>query len=337
MELNELEQWLAERNLGGHWNRSADQGEVRPYVWKWNDIYQGLMWATEVVRMDMTARRTITLRNPGLAFGMTHTIHISVQCVLPGEIAKAHRHNMAAMRFVLKGSPKAFTVVEGEQFPMQEGDFMTTPNWTWHDHYNGSEEPVYWLDGLDVRLAGIGTRLYEDFSKAQQPVERPRNYCSKVFGHVRPPWIKTDHPTPPFHYPWQETHAVLESLKDSAGDPFDGVLLRYTHPFNGGPTLPTFSCEVQLLRPEEKTETHRHNSNTIYHAFRGTGLTTVGNERLEWDQGDIFVVPPWQWHNHENRSQQDSILFSMTDAPAMTALGLYKEEARPQGRQEASK
>jgi len=72
------------------------------------------------------------------------------------------------------------------------------------------------------------------------------------------------------------------TLKEGGGDPFDGIRLQYVNPFNGGPTLPTFSCEIQLLRPNEKTLSHRHTSTTVYHAFRGRGTTVVNEERLEW-------------------------------------------------------
>jgi len=81
--------------------------------------------------------------------GMSNTIHLSVQLVKPGEIATAHRHVAAAIRYVLKGSPKSFTIVEGERFTMEEGDLITTPNWTWHDHFNGTvREPIQW--GADI-------------------------------------------------------------------------------------------------------------------------------------------------------------------------------------------
>ena len=43
-------------------------------------------------------------------------------------------------------------------------------------------------------------------------------------------------------------------------------------------------------------------------------------------QGDIFVVPSWQWHSHENTTSDDAILFSISDRPATEALGLYREE-----------
>jgi gentisate 1,2-dioxygenase len=91
--------------------------------------------------------------------------------------------------------------------------------------------------------------------------------------------------------------------------------------------LPTFSCQIQLLRPKEKTRSHRHTSTTVYHAFRGSGLTRVSANNLNWEQGDLFVVPSWQWHSHENNNDEDAILFSITDRPAVQVLGLYREEA----------
>jgi gentisate 1,2-dioxygenase len=84
---------------------------------------------------------------------------------------------------------------------------------------------------------------------------------------------------------------------------------------------------IQLLRPHEKTHTHRHTSTTVCHAFRGSGVTKVSANDLSWGRGDIFVVPPWQWHSHENSTDEDAILFSITDRPSTEALGLYREEA----------
>ncbi len=329
MELSDLNQWLDERNLGGHWTRGPIQGKFKPHLWKWKDIYAGLMWANELVPMDTAGRRTITLKNPSLKVSMTNTLQISVQCVLPGEIAKAHRHVMSATRYILKGSPKAFTVVDGERFPVEEGDLITTPNWTWHDHFNNSDEPIIWLDGLDVRLVlYMGGQIHEPYNQDQQPVEKPDEYSSKTLGHARPSWLKNERVSPPFRYRWDETYPTLLALKESEGDPFDGVRLQYVNAFNGGPTLPTFSCEIQLLRSNEKTRSHRHTSTTVYHAFRGRGTTIVNDERLEWEEGDIFVVPPWYWHEHENRRDEDSLLYSITDWPSMVSLGIFREEKR---------
>jgi gentisate 1,2-dioxygenase len=87
-----------------------------------------------------------------------------------------------------------------------------------------------------------------------------------------------------------------------------------------------------MLRPGETTQTHRHNSSTIYHAFRGSGTTVINGEKFDWEQGDCFVVPLWSWHSHQNRSKDgEAILFSMSDLPVMEALHLYREEAREGG------
>ncbi|HZH85630.1 MAG TPA: cupin domain-containing protein, partial [Phototrophicaceae bacterium] len=95
----------------------------------------------------------------------------------------------------------------------------------------------------------------------------------------------------------------------------------------GGPTMTTIGCAVQLLPPGDRTETHRHTSTVIYHAFRGSGTTQIGDRCFEWEQGDSFVVPLWYRHSHLNRSASDeAILFSMSDGPVLKALDLYREE-----------
>lgn len=328
MELDDLNRMLKENNLTAYWIREGVRPEFKPYLWKWSKVYPTLLRAGEMVPLSTTVEmRTVGFKNPGLA-GKTTTISLDYQILMPGEKTRAHRNLKSETRFVVKGSAGASFIVDGESFPMEEGDLIITPNWSWHDHYNGGGEPVIWIDGLDMGLVNLAVEINERYSQGQQPVERPAGYSAKLWGYARPSWIKSDLPTPPFRYPWKETYATLLALKESDGDPFDGIHLRYAHPVNGGATLPTFSCEIQLLRPGEKTQAHRHNSTTYYHVFRGEGATVVSDERLEWAQGDIFVVPPWSWHNHENRLDQDAILFSISDWPTMTALGFYREERR---------
>jgi gentisate 1,2-dioxygenase len=84
-----------------------------------------------------------------------------------------------------------------------------------------------------------------------------------------------------------------------------------------------------MLRPGEKTQSHRHTSTVIYHAFRGDGATVINGEKFAWRKGDTFIVPLWAWHEHANASSRDeAILFSMHDEPILRAFGLYREEAQ---------
>ena len=57
-------------------------------------------------------------------------------------------------------------------------------------------------------------------------------------------------------------------------------------------------------------------------------VTVVDGQRMEWSQGDIFVIPPWSWHHHENSTDADSILFSVDDWPTFKSLDLYREEGK---------
>ncbi len=117
-------------------------------------------------------------------------------------------------------------------------------------------------------------------------------------------------------------------MAEVPGDPYDGLLMHYVDPLTGGSTLPTMSCELQMLRPGEKARSHRHTYTVVYHAFRGSGTTWIGNQRFDWEQGDSFVVPLWNWHAHENKSREAAILFSINDRPAIEALGFFREETR---------
>ena len=328
--IEELNSWLAEHHMAGLWAGAPRESRLTPYLWKWHEIEQGVKAAGQLVPMDTAGRRTINVRHPLFPDRMTNSIHMSFQCVMPGEVATAHRHNLAAIRFIIKGSPKAYTVVEGEPMPMETGDLITTPGWTWHDHHNEGDEPVIWLDGLDVRLVTATWHvLWQELGDARQPVTKPTGYGQRVRGHTRPLWMQEDDlPTPPMRYPWSETEATFAALKNTeqGNAPCDGIRLSFTHARTGGPTLPTIGCELQLLTPQQRLAAHRHLSTAIYYVVRGSGATIVDDETLTWSQGDVFLVPPWSVHRHENRSLEDAILFSMNDAPMTVAAGLYREE-----------
>lgn len=36
--------------------------------------------------------------------------------------------------------------------PLIRGDVVVTPSWHWHDHGNESNEPIIWLDALNLPL-----------------------------------------------------------------------------------------------------------------------------------------------------------------------------------------
>lgn len=332
-DLNEFSEELRTKNLKGYWE--VYQGEVyrephssfEPHLWKWEDIYPAILKAGELVDFEASVRRVLMLRNPSLKHSAAHTMVLNIQLLKPGEHAPPHRHTNGAIRFVIRGSG-ARMVVEGESFDIAEGDFITTPNWTRHDHVNDSDTPMLWMDGLDaplVRTLEVG--FHEPLKDAKQSVSSLEAQSRQARSPIRPSWVRSHSIQPPAYcYKWEDTERMLQTVGEQPGDPYDGVLLDYANPLTGGPTLPTLSCGIQMLRPGEKTKAHRHTSTALYHVFKGQGATTIDGVRYEWGPGDSFVVPLWRFHDHENANDREAILFVMTDKPLMDALGLYRAE-----------
>ena len=337
-EIEELNRLLRGRWVSGLWNldhterQSDPKTRVQPHLWKWLEIYDSLLQAREKISVasGSVERRVIRLVNPGMPeTEMTsHTMLLSFQLIQPGEVAPAHRHTMTAIRFILQGQC-AYTNVDGQKMIMEDGDLILTPQWSWHEHAHEGSEPMIWIDGLDVpfiqALQAISFQPYNDGRLPAKEGIAPAAY----YGMTRPVGgVGQDH-MPLLHYRWQDTYLSLQRLAHDLGSSYDGVALEYINPATGGSTLPTLSCWIQMLRPGERTKAHRHNSTSIYHAFRGSGTTMINGEPFHWGKGDTFIVPLWSWHEHANRSaKEEAILFSMHDLPILRAFGLYREEAQ---------
>jgi 1-hydroxy-2-naphthoate dioxygenase len=334
--LEELNQWMLAHHMHGYWMQEGGGPgtQFKPYLWKWADIAAGLTKAGALVPVGpsgLTEMRTIGLRNPEQR-GVPGSISLSPQILMPGERTRAHHNLKNETRFVIQAPPGAVFVADGEAFPMQAGDLVVSPTGSDHDHYNGGTEPAIWLDGLDMGLLNLlGAEINERYpvDDPYQAIDKPTGYFSGTQVQMKAAGVDAAIRRPPVRYPWADTVATLTALKQSetGGDPYDGLHLRYTSPTDGGPTLPSFSCEIQLLTSGLRTRAHRHNSTAIYAVVRGEGRTEVAEERLEWAQGDIFCVPPWTWHRHENPSHEDAILYSIDDWPAMAKMGFYRRES----------
>jgi gentisate 1,2-dioxygenase len=338
-ELEEYYRDLESANLAPLWTTLAtsmpDEPQPRaiPFLWKYQDVRPRLIRAGELVRPEQANRRVIMLINPGLKqeISASSTLYANIQMVLPGEIAPAHRHSQAALRFIMEGGG-GYTAVEGEKTLMYPGDLVLTPSWTWHDHGNETDVPIIWQDGLDVPLvAALEGTFFQAFTGMQHPNTRPVDASAREYhqGGLRPTWQKWDKPySPMLNYSWAETRETLhEMAREAPGTPWDAVYMEYVNPFTGGPIMPTIGANAQLLRPGEHTQAHRHTMDVVYQAVEGSGSTIINGMRFDWEKNDIFVVPKWAFHEHANHSKtDDACLFSYNDQPVMNSLGLYREE-----------
>ena len=302
-----------------------------PYRWSWADVLRPMMVkAYDLVDPVKAERRNLIMSNPGLTrAATTQTLIAAVQGVLPGEIAPAHRHTAGALRFMIEGRG-SFTNVNGEPCAMDPASLILTPQWCWHDHANETGEPVIWLDVLDVPfIVAINQWFWEPFPHEIQPRSRPKGENLKRFGAgiVRPVGPRVhDGPSPLLVYPWDRTETALRELAELEASE-GGVTVEYNNPVTGGPVLPTIGCFAHMLRPGGVTRPQRTNASAILHVVRGRGITIVGDQKLEWETGDVLAIPHWTWVHHENRSATEpAFIFSSTDQPILEAFGIYRHE-----------
>jgi gentisate 1,2-dioxygenase len=314
--------------------------KVLPHHWCWSDLervlHQSLQFQDKLPTGQAGAeRRILRLENPGLADEtVTNTMSMSIQLLMPGEIARPHRHTPVAFRFFLRGS--AYTTVHGEKHEMRPGDLVLTPFMQWHDHGNEGSEPGIWIDGLDFPLVRfLDAVIKQDTDTPQQNTSRSGT-TTRRFGAtgLRPVSISEGEVSRSslVHYRWETTEAALNAMAD-AGDasPTDDIMFEYVNPATGGSVFTTIACYIQMIRPGVHTDKQRETAHKVYHVFRGSGQTVIDDQTIEWSEGDFFVIPSLAWHQHINNNNDPAILFSLQDGPTLKRLGLYRHETEKTG------
>lgn len=305
---------------------------MQSHHWKWAELRPLLDAIGQGIDLNADGpRRTLRLTSPGLERGTTATFWASIQVILPGEVAGAHRHSASAFRFVMEGGGTN-TTVNGESYEMNTGDLVLTPAWAWHDHTYSGTAPMIWLDVLDIPLMqALHATFFESYGTPTQPVSDVPDLSSRHYGSglMRPTGSLQDEPAanPLLAYKKQMSEEALRQAEVCVSDPIDDVILEYKNPVNGKSAMTTMSLCLQKLRPGMRGAKRRNTGSRLYYVVRGQGVTRAGDAEFRWSAGDFIVIAPWDWHSHANLSDtEEAVLFQVNDLPTLKALGFYREE-----------
>ncbi len=328
----------------------ANQIKASPHRWRWTEIspyldkIADIARAAEVPPVEFAERQQFLLTNPGLGgrLQVASTIRCAISIYLPGDVARVHAHTPNASRTILS-QKGGYTTIEGERCEASRGDLILTPHGTWHDHGNDGTEPVVWADILDFPLMEFLDCVWLDDrfegpklsnADAQAPL-RADGYSARLYGkggmvptfvhHQRGFGTQT---TPLFHYSGKEIRATLDGLRGEAGDPCEGIRLRFTNPATGGSVFPTLDYSAQLLRPGEATAWKRETASTFYIVLGGEGASEIGAQSYDWRTNDLFTVPNFLWRRHINTGKEDVILYAVSDVPLLEKIGQYRAQTR---------
>ena len=185
--------------------------------WRYAEAREYLLRAGDLISAAQAERRVLIMENPGLpgSSSATSSLYAGLQLILPGEIARCHRHSQCALRFVMEGDG-AFTAVDGEKAVMHPFDLVLTPGWQWHDHGNTSGEPMIWLDGLDVpTVLHFDASFAEHLPAPAHPETVHSGDTALRYGRNMRPMRGTvsdrrPQRQPLFHYPYREWRDSLE-------------------------------------------------------------------------------------------------------------------------------
>lgn len=317
---------------------------VKPHLWRWSEVREIVRESGDLVGLGRGEtsydRRVVALTNPGLGGerALTTTLFGDIQLIRPGEGAPCHRHTPAAARFIFEG--RGWTSVEGERASLRPGDVVFTGSHTWHDHANDGDTDLLFLDILDIPLLQyLGASVWEfDYESVtgteddcHQPVQVTDHRHDLFTGSGLRPRFATRFERDPRNFgvhKWDRVKPALQAMRDEPGSPYDGIVVEFTDTTTNGPVGRTMSIYSQMLRPGERTRAHRHTSATIFVGVEGRGRTIVDGQAYDWGPADLFVVPSWAWHEHQNLGEGDAFLHSINDASLLAKLGLWREQRR---------
>ncbi len=329
---------------------AANQMKMQAHRWRWREISPFLFKISEIARsaevkpLETTDRQGILLTNPGLGgrLQITNTIRCSIAIYNHGDIAPAHVHSPNASRTILSDKG-GYTNVEGERCECRRGDIVFTPNGTWHDHGNDDPDPMIWIDMLDWPLMEYLDCVWVDqnfvdasqSNAKSQPTVFTDGHSTRLYGHggLKPVFTSNQRgwgqmATPLFHYKGVEVREALDRLRKEKGDAFEAIKLEFVNPITGGPVYPTLDYCAQLIRPGEETAFKRETCSTFIVVMDGQGFSEIGGQRFDWETNDIMAVPNFMWRRHVNTGKSDAVLYTVSDAALLRAIGQYRAQGK---------
>jgi len=302
-----------------------------PHVWKWDRLFPLAQRSGDLVPVGRGGeRRAIGLANPGLGGKayISPTLWAAIQYLGPRETAPEHRHAQNAFRFVVEGEG-VWTVVNGDPVRMSRGDLLLTPGWHFHGHHNDTDQPMAWIDGLDIPFSYQNDVGFFEFGS-----DRVTDYATPRFSRGERLWahpglrpmsgLRDTVSSPLGAYRWEHTDRALteQLLLEDDGQPATiapgHAAVRYVNPTTGGDVMPTIRAEFHRLRAGANTVPRREVGSSVFQVFEGAGRVTLNQRETRLEKGDLFVVPSWvAWSLHAT-TQFD--LFRFSDAPIMERL-----------------
>jgi quercetin dioxygenase-like cupin family protein len=248
------------------------------------------------------------VRAARLGVGKMRQMDVTLIEIPPGGNLPPHRHLAEEMILIISGS--GYTQmwprpeVRKERYDWKEGDLVSPSLNVWHQHFNSSQTaPARYLS---ITTAPLTQNLFHhsafltasDFqfedrwnqAVRQKPEYTPENTTGPE--NVR---MKVGHLLPDLR-----GREMLRRSRDMLG-----ITIAPEGDMAANELL---EMEVrEFTATDGTTPEHRHVWETVYFVLKGDGYVTLqkGDQperRLDWTEGDLFLVEANEYHNHRPRA-----------------------------------
>jgi gentisate 1,2-dioxygenase len=257
-----------------------------------------------------------------------------MQLLLPGEWAPSHRHTPNAVRMVVEGEG-AYTTVQGVRCPMAPGDLILTPTGLWHEHGHDGDEPVVWLDVLDLPIIHYTETSYH-INGDRQAIDAEQSGTEYAVGSVVPLTVFearqarsscADTPVasyPVLRYPWSVARDALMQLADA--QPAQSRLqVVYINPDTGADAQNILGFYAQMLRPGDTVTLPVRSPAQVFHQIEGHTAITIQDQTFHMVTADTCCAPGYTAVTMHNPSAgEPAFLFIADESPLHRKLGVYE-------------
>ncbi len=325
---------LASRNLVPLWPNlravlppHVPSRATRPIHWPYATLRPLLMRAGELTPMEKAERRVLVLANPGHGLEnmkVSPAMYLGMQLLLPGEWAPAHRHTPNAVRMIVEGRG-ATTTVNGERCPMERGDLILTPTGQWHEHEHDGQDPVVWLDVLDLPLIYYAEASYA-VEGERQAVKAGRGDQAYARGGIVPTPLfeRGADAYPMLRYPWAQARAALLDLASSQPD-LKAVQVTYVNPETGRDAQSNLGFHALMLRPGQTLRLPARSPAQVFHVVEGSVQARIVDQAFTLVEADTCCAPGYEAVTLVNASgAEPAFVFVADESPLHRKLGVYE-------------
>lgn len=301
---------------------------TKPTYWSYQALRPLLMRAGELTPMEKAERRVLVLANPGHGLEnmkASAAMYLGMQLLLPGEWAPSHRHTPNAVRMIVEGEG-AYTTVDGQKCAMERGDLILTPTGLWHEHGHDGQDPVVWLDVLDLPIVYYLETSYaiEGQRQAVKPGQAEAAYAR---GGVLPTpvFARSGSAYPMLRYPWKEVRAALVSLATDQPQ-IGSVQVTYVNPETGADAQNILGFHALMLRPGETLALPARSPACVFHVIEGAAEARIDDRSFQMAEADTCCAPGHMPVTLRNlRADAPTFLFMADESPLHRKLGVYEQ------------